>query len=138
MNFATILSGITLVTILFLVFLSSSWLILVLHLAFSTDESSLSFIYLATDFLGLLGYLLDSISAELVEELLVEESELSSKVLIPLLFVCLLLLSVNRAQVLVGSTLLLGRILRDCFRAWAWFLSLKLQELLLSEVEWSF
>lgn len=110
-------------------------LILLLGLALTVNESPLRLIYLPTDFIRLLGNLLNRVSPKLVHEVLEEEPELTREVLIPLLFISLLPLRVNRAQVLVSSALLIGNILWDCLGAWAWLLAVELGEAFLAKVE---
>ena len=91
------MSALAVITICLLVVLRSSLLVLVLQLAFAANESLLGVVNLPTDFIRLLGYLVDGVSAELVQQALVEEPELTRKVLIPLLFVRFLFLCVDRA-----------------------------------------
>ena len=69
-------------------------LALLFSLALAVDECPLSLINLPTDFIRLLGNLLNRVSPKLVHEVLEEEPELTREVLIPLLFVSFLPLSV--------------------------------------------
>ena len=80
---------------------------LVFHLALTSDEGPLHLVDLSTDFIRLLGYLVDGVSAQLVNQALVEESQLPSKVLVPLLFVLLLLFCINTRIFVIILTLLI-------------------------------
>lgn len=83
------------VAALLLIVMASSLFVLLLHLALPIDEGPLSIIYPSTDFIRLFRYLLDGVPAQLINKVLVEASELTGVVLIPLLFVCSLLFCVN-------------------------------------------
>jgi hypothetical protein len=109
--FASILHLGTLVPVELLLLLSSSLLVLVLLLPLAANVGPLCLVDLPTDFLRLPGHFVEGITAKRVKKLLVEQPELACEVLVPLLFIGPLLLGVDRAQVVVGSALLFGRIL---------------------------
>ena len=108
---ASILYLCALVSVQLLLLLSPPLLVLVLLLPLSANVGPLCLVDLPTDFLRLPGHFIEGIAAKRVKELLVEQSELAREVLIPLLLIGPLPLGVDRAQVIVGSALLFGRIL---------------------------
>jgi len=79
---------------------------LVFHLALTSNEGPLYLVYLSTDFIRLLGYLVDGVPAQLVNQALVEESELPGKILVPLLFIFFLLFCIDTRIFVIILTLL--------------------------------